>query len=353
MRKTSPAIEEVEMAVQKLKKYKAPGMDNIPAELFKYSGNELVKHLHTIIREIWLQEKIPTDWNLSIICPIHKKGDIMECSNYRGVSLLNTAYKILSNILFTRISPFAENIIGNYHCGFRKNRSTTNQIFTLRQILEKTEEFGIETHHLFIDFKSAYDTIKREQLYNAMSEFNIPSKLIRLTWMTMENTKSQVRIQSDLSDPITSKKGLRQGDSLACLVFNLALEKVIRNAGIQTNGTIFYKSVQLLAYADDIDIKARSQTALKEAFLSLERAAGEMGLKINEEKTKYLATRVHKNQLKHFQIENFNFETVQSFTYLGSLLNVNNDNSVEIKKRILLANKGFYGLDNLGLSFYP
>ena len=78
---------------------------------------------------------------------------------------------------------------------------------------------------------------------------------------------------------LTTKKGLRQGDSLACLLFNLALEKTVRNAGIQTNGTIFYKSVQLLAYADDIDIIARSQTALKEVFLSFERAAGEIGLK--------------------------------------------------------------------------
>jgi len=90
---------------------------------------------------------MPTDWNLSIICPIHKKGYIMECSNYRGVSLLNIAYKILSKIIFTRISPFAENIIGNYQCVFRKNRSKTNQIFTLRQILEKTKEFGMETHN--------------------------------------------------------------------------------------------------------------------------------------------------------------------------------------------------------------
>jgi len=162
---------------------------------------------------------MPTEWNVSIICLIHKKGDIMECSNYRGVSLLNTAYKILSNILFARISPFAKNIIGNYQCGFRKNGSTANQIFTLRQILEKTKEFGIETRHLFIDFKSAYDTIKRGQLYNAVSEFNIPNKLIRLTQMTMENTQSQVRIQSDLSDLITTRKILRQGDSLACLLF--------------------------------------------------------------------------------------------------------------------------------------
>jgi sorting nexin-29 len=118
----------------------------------------------------------------------------MECSNFRGISILNTVYKISSSVLFMRISPFAENIIGNYQCGFWKNRSTINQIFTLRQILEKTKELIIETHHLFIDFRSAYDTIKREQLYNAMKVFNIPNKLIRLTRMTMENLKSQVRI---------------------------------------------------------------------------------------------------------------------------------------------------------------
>jgi len=66
----------------------------------------------------------------------------------------------IAGILFARVSPFAENIIGNCQCGLQKNRPATNQIFTLRQILEKTKEFGIETHHLFIDFKSAYDTMR-------------------------------------------------------------------------------------------------------------------------------------------------------------------------------------------------
>jgi len=103
--------------------------------------------------------------------------------------------------------------------------------------LEKTKEFGIETHQLFSDFKSAHDIIKRGQLYNAMSEINITNKLIRLMRMTMENTQSQVRIQSDLSDLITTNKGLRQGDSLACLLFNLALERLY---GMQE-----YKRVEL------------------------------------------------------------------------------------------------------------
>jgi len=104
------------------------------------------------------------------------------------------------------------------------------------------------------------------------------------------------------------------------LLFNLALEKGVRNAGIQMSGTIFYKSVQLLAYADDTDIIVRSQTALKEAFLSLERAAGEMGLRINEKKTKYLATKESKSQKRYFPIKNSNFEAIESFKYLGSLI---------------------------------
>ena len=86
--------------------------------------------------------------------------------------------------------------------------------------------------------------------------------------MTMENTKSQVRIQSDLSDSMITKKGLTQGDSLACLLFKWALEKV-RNAGIPMGGTIFYKLVQLLAYADDTDKVTKSWMTFKEAFLSL------------------------------------------------------------------------------------
>jgi len=56
------------MAVHKLKNYKAPGTDSIPAELFKCGGNELIKHLHIVIKEIELKGKMPTGWNLSIIC---------------------------------------------------------------------------------------------------------------------------------------------------------------------------------------------------------------------------------------------------------------------------------------------
>jgi len=60
---SAPTIEQVEMAIQKLKNYKAPGTENIPEELFKYGGNELVKHLHTIIKGILQKKKMPKEWN--------------------------------------------------------------------------------------------------------------------------------------------------------------------------------------------------------------------------------------------------------------------------------------------------
>jgi hypothetical protein len=78
-----------------------------------------------------------------------------------------------------------------------------------------------------------------------------------------------------------------------------------------------------LAHVDDVDIIAISQTALKEAFVSLEKGAGEFGLMINEVKNNYLTTRVNRNKPKHYKIENFIFETVQIFTSMSSFINVN------------------------------
>jgi hypothetical protein len=86
-----------------------------------------------------------------------------------------------------------------------------------------------------------------------------------------------------LSGVITTDRGLRQRDALACLLFNIVLEKVITDAGIQRGGTVYYKLIQLLGYADDIDIAARTPVALKEVFVSLKKAVKRVGLLVNEQ----------------------------------------------------------------------
>jgi len=165
--------------------------------------------------------------------------------------------------------------------------STIDQIQTLRQILEKkkTLEFQIETQHLFIDFKTAHDKVNRNQLYKAMLEFDIPLKLVRLTQATMEGTTAKDKLQNELSESFHIRNRLRPGDALACILFNIAPEKTERDANINRRGNIFYKSVQILAYAGDIDIISRSPNSLQEATIALDRAARGMGLEINPYRT--------------------------------------------------------------------
>ena len=86
----------------------------------------------------------------------------------------------------------------------------------------------------------AYDSIKRDKLINAMKGFKIPNKLVHLTAISRRVTCS-VKIYNDVSESFTTQRGVRQGDALACLLFNLALEKVIQNAGIEKRGTIYHK----------------------------------------------------------------------------------------------------------------
>jgi len=174
-----PSASEVELAIDKLKSHKSPGTDQIPAELIKAGGRTIFLEIHKLIISIWKKEKLSEEWNESIIVPIHKKGDKTDRNNYRGISLLPATYKNLSNILLSRLIPYVKEIIGNDQHGFRRNRSTIDHIFCSRQILEKIWEYNEEVHQLLIDFKKAYDSVRREVLYKILIEFGIPRKLVR------------------------------------------------------------------------------------------------------------------------------------------------------------------------------
>jgi hypothetical protein len=108
---------------------------------------------------IWNKEELPQQWKEAIMVPTQKKGDKTDCSNYQGISLLSTSYRILSNVLFTRLTPHADEVTGCHQCGFQCNRSMTDQIFYTQQILEKKWEYNGTVHQLFIVFKKAYDQL--------------------------------------------------------------------------------------------------------------------------------------------------------------------------------------------------
>jgi hypothetical protein len=151
-----------------LKGYKSPGTDQILAEFIKAGGETLCSEVHKLICFICSKEEMSQQWKESITVPIYKKGDKTDCNNYQGISLLSTAYRILSTFLLARLTPYVNEIIGDHQCWFHHNRCITYQIFYIRQILEKEWEYIGTVHQLFIDLKKAYDSVKREVLYNIL-----------------------------------------------------------------------------------------------------------------------------------------------------------------------------------------
>jgi hypothetical protein len=209
----------MEIAIGKLKSYKSPGTDQIPTELIKAGGETLYSEIQRLICSIWNKEELPQQWKESIIVPIYKKDDKADCNNYRAISLLSTAYKILSNILLARLTPYVYEIIGDHQCGFHRNRSTTDQIFYIRQILEKKWEYNGTVHQLFIDFKKACDSIMREVLYNILLQFGIPKKQVRPIKMCLNETYSKVRIGKLFSDKISYSEWAETGRCSIAIAF--------------------------------------------------------------------------------------------------------------------------------------
>jgi len=135
-----PSASDFELTIDKVKSHKSPGINQILAELIKAGGITSCLEIHELITSSWKKEELPEEWKELIIVPIHEKGDKTDCNNYRGISLLPTSYKILSNILLSRLIPYEKEIIRDHQRGFRRNRSTIDHTYCIHQMLEKKRE---------------------------------------------------------------------------------------------------------------------------------------------------------------------------------------------------------------------
>jgi hypothetical protein len=211
-----------------------------------------------------------------------------------------------------------------------------DHIFCICEILGKKWEHNEVVHQLFIDFKKAYYSVRREALYNIHIVFGIPKKLVSLIKMCLCETYIRVWVGKNLSEMLPIRKGLKQGDALLPLLSNLALEYAIKRVQVNQDGLKLNGTHQLLAYANDVNILGGSLHTVKENAEALVVATKENRIEVNADKPKYMVMSWDRNAGRDdsVKINNSSTEWAEEFKYLGTTLTDQNSIQKEIKSRL-------------------
>ncbi|KAE9525900.1 hypothetical protein AGLY_013949 [Aphis glycines] len=238
---------------------------------------------------------------------------------YDCESLPSTSNKIKQQIF--RKKPIAEKIIRDYQGGFRPNRSTTDQIFVIRQTLQKMWEFNNDEYILFVDFKKAYDSIHWTSLINILREFKFPKKLVNLVEASINGTKIKVKLANMLSQPVEEVAGIRQEYALSTILFNLVLKKIVRKINLCEGAELGRLTINILAYRDDISLLERNREMIIKMGKSLIKTAEKLRLGINEENIENIVVSWRNgNQVQEefIEVAEYKFKRVDQFKYLGA-----------------------------------
>ena len=171
---------EIDNAIKDMTNDKAAGIDDITVEMMKADIDTTVDVLHELLSLIREEERPPEDWCKGLIVKLPRKGDLTNCGNWRGITLMPTAAKLKGKVVIKRISRRVDKKLSKEQAGFRSGRSTTKQIFVLRNIIEQSVEWNASLYICFIDYEKAFDSVHRETLWRIMSSYGIPPKLVRM-----------------------------------------------------------------------------------------------------------------------------------------------------------------------------
>ena len=284
--------QELVSLLRKIKNRKAARLDEIPPEAWKtwQFGDILFRHCNVVYNQNPLDR-----WTKGCIIPFPEKGDLGLAKNYCGITLTSIAAKIYNTLLHNRIEPKIENILRKNQNGFRRNRSTTSQILTIRQILAKNLQATI----LFVDFIKTFDSIHRGKMEQILLAYGLPKETISAMMMLYRNTKVKVRSPDGDTDYFDIVEGVLQGDTLAQYLFIICIDYVLRTSIDKMKENCFkltkersrkYSSQTItdVEYADDIALLANAPPQAEILLHSLEQAAASIGLHVNAHKTEYI-----------------------------------------------------------------
>ena len=229
-----PVVSETKNALRSMANGKAMGPDELPAELVKLglsdSSHEILLAFHDMIVAVWMTGEVPQEWKDATIKVLHKKKDRTECRNYRGLSLVAHAGKVLLKIVANQLGDFCgeAGILPEEQCGFRPQRSTTDMMFVVRRLqkLRRTSNTSLEI--FFINLAEAYDSVDRVLLWEVLARFGVPPRMIKVIRMFHDGMRARVQLDDgNFSAWFNVCHGLRQGCVLSPPLFNVFFAAVI------------------------------------------------------------------------------------------------------------------------------
>ncbi|KAL6421353.1 hypothetical protein ACFW04_014690 [Cataglyphis niger] len=306
---------EIRAVIGRLKDNKAVGVDGIPAEVWKYGGENVEEWIWKICNRVWKGERWIDEWNEGVIVPIVKKGEGERVEEYRGVSLTSTLYKVCVSVLAGRFSDEVEEkgLVPQNQTGFRKGLGTMDNIFILNYLVNRQ-----------LSKKKG----KLARKLEAMREREVREGLIRRSEDIMRETRNRVRRGEDLGTGFWTGRGIRQGCLLSPYLFNLItadMEEVMRGMKIYT-----------LAYADDVVLIAKEEEGMRSMIGKLEGYLEKKRLELNVGKSKILRFRKGggRDRKVSWRWKGKMIEEVKEFSYLDYVMQRNGGQEAQIRDRL-------------------
>ena len=233
-------MQELINVIRSLANGKAVGPDGVSIELFNITLNgdtALRLRLLDIVVRVWRVRDVPQQRKYAIIVVLHKKKDRTECGNYRGISLVAHAGKILLKTIAHRLNEYCGRlgILPEEQSGFRPNRCTIDMMFVIRRLQELARKKRTSLYVCFINLTKAYDSIDRTFLWTVLARPGVPQNLVSVIRQFHDGMRTCVRLDDRVcSRWLAVKQGLRQGCVLALILFNIFFAAVINVASTRS-----------------------------------------------------------------------------------------------------------------------
>ena len=282
--------DRIHSALKEQANDKLAGLDGIPSELWKKMSSkfdacknadvnpncDIVGLLERVFNDIEQHGIAPSaKFNEGWMCPLYKKGDRDNAANYRPITILNTDYKIMTKAMANVLAEAAPTLIHRDQAGFTKGRNIYDQVKLAKLSIDYGKIMRQDGAIVALDQEKVYDKILHPYLWKVLEKFDIPQHFIKTVKHLYMNAPTSVLINGILSDPFVIRRGVRQGDGLSCLLFDLAIEplaEAIRCSpitGIRVENAP--ENIKCKLFADDTmvyldksdDIKTLEEYALK------------------------------------------------------------------------------------------